>query len=81
MGVGLGELTDNAAVDVVANKHRHAWPPELATNELVRLEATWVAWNGRVVITLHNVASKRCVLGNVDLASKEDEPVLLVPFL
>ena len=81
MGVGLGELTGNASVDVVANEHRHAWPPELAANELVCLEATWMAWNGCVVITLHDVASKHCVLGNVDLASKEDESVLLVPFL
>jgi hypothetical protein len=63
--------------DVLTNIARHLWPPVVVSNQFKSFKSTWVASNVSVVVLLDNPSAKLAVLWNVNLSSKQHQPLRL----
>jgi hypothetical protein len=68
-----------AGPDILTYVARHLWPPVVASDQFESFELTWVSRNVSVVVLLDNPAAKLTVLWDVDLFSKQHQPLRLRP--
>jgi hypothetical protein len=68
-----------AGSDVLTNVARHLWPPVVASDQFEGCESTWVASDVCVVVLLDKPSAKLVDLWNVNLSSKQHQPLRLLP--
>src|SRR3979490_891698 len=68
-----------AGLDVLTYVAGHLWPPVVASDQFEGFEPTWVASDVRVVVLLDDPSAKLAVLWNVNLSSKQHQPLRLRP--
>src|SRR3979490_2116501 len=68
-----------AGLDVLTYVAGHLWPPVVASDQFEGFEPTWVASDVRVVVLLDDPSAKLAVFWNVNLPSKQHQPLRLRP--
>src|SRR3981189_1087598 len=75
----LSSAAKIAGLDVLTYVARHLRPPVVASDQFEGFEPTWVASDVRVVVLLDDPSAKLAVLWNINLPSKQHQPLRLRP--
>src|SRR3981189_1350032 len=75
----LSSATKIAGLDVLTYVAGHLWPPVVARDQFQGFETTWVASDVSVMVLLNNPSAKLAVFWNVNLPSKQHQPLRLRP--
>src|SRR3981189_2044227 len=75
----LSSATKIAGLDVLTYVAGHLWPPVVASDQFEGFEPTGVASDVHVVVLLDNPSAKLAVFWNVNLPSKQHQPLRLRP--
>src|SRR3981189_575124 len=75
----LSSAAKIAGLDVLTYVAGHLWPPVVASDQFEGFEPTWVARDVRVVVLLDDPSVKLVVFWNVNLPSKQHQPLRLRP--
>src|SRR3981189_1870566 len=75
----LSSAAKIAGLDVLTYVAGHLWPPVVVSNQFEGFEPTWVASDVRVVVLLDDPSAKLTVLWNINLSSKQHQPLRLRP--
>src|SRR3981189_3124966 len=75
----LRSTAEVTGLDILTYVARHLWPPVVASDQFEGFEPTRVASDVRVVVLLDDPSVKLAVLWNVNLSSKQHQPLRLRP--
>ena len=75
----LSSAAKIAGLDVLTYVAGHLWPPVVARDQFQGFEMTWVARDVRVMVLLNYPSAKLAVLWNINLSSKQHQPLRLRP--
>src|SRR3981189_364306 len=75
----LSSATKIAGLDVLTYVAGHLWPPVVASVQFEGFETTGVARDVRVMVLLDDPLAKLAVLWNINLSSKQHQPLRLRP--
>src|SRR3979490_3336999 len=75
----LSSAAKIASLDILTYVAGHLWPPVIASDQFEGFEPTQVASDVRVVVLLDNPSVKLAVLWNINLSSKQHQPLRLRP--
>src|SRR3981189_3928416 len=75
----LSSAAKIAGLDVLTYVAGHLWPPVVARDQFQGFETTWVACDVSVMMLLDNPSAKLAVFWNVNLPSKQHQPLRLRP--
>src|SRR3981189_3107406 len=73
----LSSAAKIAGLDVLTDVARHLWPPVVASDQFEGFEPTRVASDVRVVVLFDDPSAKLAVFWNVNLPSKQHQPLRL----